>query len=100
MCEVIFVIDIVVVDGCIVYVGFDVVFCIGFDMQVIDVGGCFMLFGLIDVYMYVEFGMLIFVGFVVVVILYGIMMIFYDLYEIVNVMGFEGVRLMCDELLL
>lgn len=100
MCEILDDYDIVIVEGCIVYVGFDVSYCIGEDIEIIEVEGCYMIPGLCDGYMYIELGMLMFVEFVCVVILYGMIMMFIDLYEIVNVLGFEGVCMMYDEVMM
>lgn len=51
-----------------------------------------MIFGLIDVYMYIESFMMIFIIFFKVVVCYGVIMVIVDVYEMVNVFGLEGLK--------
>lgn len=84
--------DIVIKNGYIVGIGnfLDV-------EKIIDVVGVFIVFGFIDVYVYVESVMVIFVEFVCVLFLNGVIMIVIDLYEIVNVVGEKGIEFMLED---
>lgn len=53
--------------------------------------------GFIDGYVYIELLMVILIEFVKVILLYGVMIVVIDLYEIVNVFGEKGIVFMIEQ---
>jgi adenine deaminase len=81
----------------IAYVGPDASHTIGKETRCIDVGGRYLVPGLLDGHMHVESGMLTVTEFVRAVIPHGTTAMFIDPHEIANVFGLDGVRLMVEE---
>lgn len=88
---------IAIIEGRIAYVGPDASHTIGEETKIIDATGSYLVPGLLDGHMHVEFGMLTVTEFVRVVIPHGTTGIFVDPHEIANVFGLKGVKLMVDE---
>lgn len=62
----------------------------------IDGFGLVVVFGFIDIYVYCEFSLVIFFEFDCCVLFWGIIMVICDFYEIVNVLGCEGIWYFMD----
>lgn len=54
--------------------------------------GLMLVFGFIDMYLYIESSFVMFFEFDCCVMLCGVIMVICDLYEIVNVIGFFGIK--------
>lgn len=81
----------------IAYVGPDASHTIGEETEVVDVGGKYLVPGLLDGHMHVESGMVTVTEFVRAVARRGTTGMFVDPHEIANVFGLDGVRLMVEE---
>lgn len=79
----------IVIKGCYI-VGVGVEYIDVLVLQWIDVCGVMVVSGFIDVYLYIEFSMMMLVIFEIVILLCGLMIVICDFYEIVNVMGEVG----------
>ena len=81
-------------------VGPDAAHCAGARTERVDLGGRFLVPGLLDGHMHVESGMLTPAEFAAAVIPHGTTTMFADPHEIANVLGLRGVRMMHDEALM
>ena len=89
--------DIAIKGQRIAYVGENASHTISKETQVIEAGGRYLVPGLLDGHMHIEFGMLTVTEFVRAVIPFGTTGMFVDPHEIANVFGLKGVRLMVEE---
>src|SRR5258708_3051821 len=89
--------DIAVVDGHIAFVGPDAKHTIGSETKVIEANGRFLVPGLLDGHMHIESSMVTATEFVRAVGPHGTTGIFVDRYEMANIFGIKGVKLMVDE---
>lgn len=89
--------DIAIIDGRIAYVGEDAVHTIGEKTEIIDATNRYLVPGLLDAHMHVEFGMVTVTEFVRAVAPRGTTGMFIDPHEIANVFGLKGIKLMVEE---
>lgn len=68
-------------------------------VMILDGEGKIVVLGFIDMYLYVEFFLVILFEFDWCVLFYGVIIVVCDLYEIVNVFGVDGICYFLDSLL-